>query len=410
MIERIDTPDSATVVMHWKVASQNGNDLGYRELDVLPRHVIGESFEADPAGFANSPYLVDPSVFVGSGPFKPTEWERGSQLTAVAFDRYFQGRPKIDRVVFKVVTDAQTMLANVMAGSVDLTLNALSIDGAYAIQREWAQTDGGAVLMQPNNMRLIIPQLKAEFTTPRDLLDLEVRRALFHTLDRAAVAEANGLTADFVADSAATRGTPLAAVVDPAVMKYAYDPTRAVALLQGAGWQRGADGRLMKDGRPFDLDFTEGTKTQVFPIAQQSFAQVGIGLSYTPAVAADLRAFVEYTGIQSASSGINPIANWTTRYESQQISSAANRYSGGNLGGYSSPATDRAIANLKGALRPQDQYQAFAQAWRQITEDVAVIPTYFEPIAYTGRKGVMGWQPQSPIGEWTYAPHLWDIS
>src|SRR5207244_3845082 len=108
------------------------------------------------------------------GPFKPTEWERGSQLTAVAFDRYFQGRPKIDRVVFKVVTDAQAMLANVMAGSVDLTLNALSIDGAYTIQREWAQTGDGTVLMQPNNLSGIIPQLKAEFANPRDLLDVDV--------------------------------------------------------------------------------------------------------------------------------------------------------------------------------------------------------------------------------------------
>lgn len=409
-IERLDTLDPYTVVMHWKVTSQNGNELGYREFDVLPRHVLGAAFEADKDSISNHPYLVDPSVFVGAGPFVPTEWDRGSQLTVVAFDKYALGRPKIDRVIFKVVTNYPTMLANVLAGSVDMTLNALDASSAQSIMEEWSRTKAGTVLMQPTTMRILIPQFRPEFASPRDLVDPRVRKALYFGLDRAAVAEANGMPSDYVANSSAVPGMPVFAVVDPVLVKYTYDPTRALTLLQEVGWQRGADGKLTKGGQTFEINFIEVAKANVFQIAEQNYSQIGATATYTVGVAADLRALAEFGGFQSAGTGINGLINWVSRYESERIATPANRHSGTNAGGYSNPVTDQAIARLKSSLRPEDQYRAYADAWRQISDDVGTISLHYVPVPYTGRKGITGWQPTSPQGEVAYAPHLWDVS
>ena len=93
-IERIDTPDAHTFVMQWKETNQLGGELGERQFDVVPRHVLEPAYRADPAGIANHPYLTSPEAFVGSGPYRPIEWERGSHVVVEAWERISLVGPK----------------------------------------------------------------------------------------------------------------------------------------------------------------------------------------------------------------------------------------------------------------------------------------------------------------------------
>ena len=53
-------------------------------------------------GFDKGPYVNNP---IGSGPFKFKKWVRGSHVELEANKEYFRGKPEIDRLIFKAVSD-----------------------------------------------------------------------------------------------------------------------------------------------------------------------------------------------------------------------------------------------------------------------------------------------------------------
>src|SRR5207253_6366357 len=54
--------------------------------------------------------------YVGAGPYRLSRWEPGSFLEGEAFDGHVLGRPKIDRVILRIFSDENTVLAAVLAG------------------------------------------------------------------------------------------------------------------------------------------------------------------------------------------------------------------------------------------------------------------------------------------------------
>lgn len=56
------------------------------------------------------------SLAVGTGPFKFVEWVRGDHITVEANNDYWQGRPYLDRIIFRLVPDPQARTAQLQAG------------------------------------------------------------------------------------------------------------------------------------------------------------------------------------------------------------------------------------------------------------------------------------------------------
>jgi peptide/nickel transport system substrate-binding protein len=305
------------------------------------------------------------------------------------------------------------MLANVLAGSVDLVYQSLSLDGAKVIQQQWAQNNGGTVLLRPTNLEHILPEFRPEFAKPADILDVRMRRALAHGLNKEDVADAVGVPRELVADSVALPGTPEGDAVAKGLARYPYDPARASALLQEMGWQRGADGMLTRNDQPLQIEMRAGTTEgpALFTVAQQGYKQIGIDLvSVAVAGATDPQAEAQFSAISISSIPVTPLISWSNRWHSRQISGPANRYAGTNLEGYSSAVTDQAIVNLERALRRDDQLRYWTDVWRQISDDVGVIPVHFIPQPSVARRGVTGWVTPNLLGEPAYAPWTWDIS
>src|SRR5439155_97059 len=76
----------------------------------LPRHLLLDAYErSDKQGFLNNQYWT--REFVGLGPYRLGEWEFSSHTEGLAFDQYFLGRPKIDRVVFRYFGDVNSLVA-----------------------------------------------------------------------------------------------------------------------------------------------------------------------------------------------------------------------------------------------------------------------------------------------------------
>jgi peptide/nickel transport system substrate-binding protein len=412
-VSSIDTPDPHTVVLHWSQPSYLGGEFNHQTITVLPRHLLGEAFAADKEGLPNHPYFNTTEAFVGTGPYRPVEWIRGSHLTVEAWDGYFMGRPKIDRVTIQFVPDPRTAAANVMAGAVDMSYIAIPYENARVIADEWAKTNGGTVSLAPSNWRILSPQLRPERAVPRDQLDVNVRRAIAHTINRDEVVETILPGQRLVAESIFIPGSgPIADAIDRAIVKYPFDLNRASQLLADVGWRRGGDGYLNKDGERFTLEYRfqgEGEAGTVFPVLQQQFRAAGMDLTSKPMLQGqDLQELAIYPGLLYQGRPVNP-TSFGPQFETAQISGPQNRWAGNNYAGYSSPEFDRVSAELARAVRPDDRNRLFAEAFRILKTDVAYFPLVYYPQPYIVRNGITGPVPKNPLGSPTFMVHTWDV-
>lgn len=125
-------PDPLTFVIHWSGTYVNAYQGGISIL--RPRHILGDLYSRDKEAFANHPWFT--TEFIGLGPYRLASWALGSHLEAVRFDAYYQGRPAFDRIVVRFVGDANTLVANILAGELDVVLP-VTVDLDAALELRW---------------------------------------------------------------------------------------------------------------------------------------------------------------------------------------------------------------------------------------------------------------------------------
>jgi peptide/nickel transport system substrate-binding protein len=231
-----------------------------------PAHLLRD---IAPAELRNAPFNRRP---VGSGPFRFVEWVSNERLVLEANPAYPEslgGPPSSARVVFRVVSEASTLLSELITGGIavdvpvlpdqvaqiraDPSLRALSWPGRTLYYIGW------------NNER-----------PPLD--DPVVRRALALAIDRQTIIEALLYGQGTVATSAIPPWSP----VHPSnVQPLERDSAEAVRLLERAGWSdRDGDGvRENADGEP--LRFTilasnDQLRRSVVEVVQSHLAAVGV--------------------------------------------------------------------------------------------------------------------------------------
>ena len=167
---------------------------------------------------------------VGTGPFRFREWRKGDAIVLVRNPDYWGAPALLDQVTFRVVPDATTALAALLAGDVDAFSNFTSPENLATLARDPRFTvvvgsTEGETLLAINNAR-------APFN------DLRVRRALAHAIDRQAI----------IKGAMYGYGEPIGSHFpphDPAYVdltgRYPYDPGAARALLAEAGYPHGFD-------------------------------------------------------------------------------------------------------------------------------------------------------------------------
>jgi len=416
VIEAIETPDPYTFIARWRATSRWGAELTRTSFNLLPRHLLEQDFLANKEGFGTHPYFTSADVVIGTGPYRPVEWVLGSHLTAVAFDQYWQGRAKIDRVTFRFIKDNQTILANLLSGTTDVANRGLSWDGVQFVQNEWVAQGKGTLLNQPTNFRHVLFQFRPEFVSPTDLLNPDVRRALVHGFNREQLVEGifPGGGPNLVAHSIGYPGTPIGDTVERVIVKYPYDAARASQLLEQAGWRKGPDGLLTKpNGERFRIELQAGGDSEddkTFTLMESDYRTLGIELVYrsfggrrqTPEDTA------RFSALQKTGLPFNQ-PTFGRRWDGRETATAENRWSGGNRSGYANARTDAALDGIERAIRFEDQLRFWADAWRTITEDVAVLGLFFVPQPIAARKGVEGAFPANAGGSATWRAHTWDV-
>jgi peptide/nickel transport system substrate-binding protein len=362
--------DDRTVEINWREPYVGAGGLSNRELPPMPRHVLGDLWAQDKAGMLNSTFWTSPD-YVGSGPYKVTTWDKGIGITFSANPHFALGKPGADTVHLLFVADANTVAARMFAGDIDVFPTATAAN-ALTMQERWKADNGGTVYVASLKTRKLYFQFRDVPDHQKAVLDVRVRQALMHAIDRTAMATAIEGSLGQVSDTAYPRGSRLFPKIDQAIAKYPFNATRAQALLRDAGWVAGGDG-LLRDGTGRTLDMEVRTiEEQDATIIADYWKQIGVSSQprFVTGVERrndEFRANFPATQLQSGSSGYLTILCTTC------APSPANRWTGSqNRGTYSTPEYDRLYAQQFAALDPVKRDDLLVDIERLITQDVAV--------------------------------------
>jgi peptide/nickel transport system substrate-binding protein len=415
-MDRVEPLDAKSFVVHWKTLYPRANELVSDQLEPLPEHIMGSVYETSTAeAFAGHPFWTTPD-YVGSGPYRLIQWDPGTQLIYRAFDDYFLGRAKIDEVIFRIINDTNTPVANILGGEVDAAINiTLGAQGGATVRNEWTPTGGGTVLNQLNRFRYYQIQFNPEYVEQPALLDVRVRRAIMHALDRDTLAEVVTAGGGRASNVYLSRNDPSYEQAAGAVPRYPHDLHRALALLQEAGWTRRGEALVNAGGVRFTLDHrvTEGTDNETEQnIMAADLRKLGMEISQTipgKSRIRDAEYRIKFPGLNGTAFGIE--VPETMRFGlADQCPDPNRRYTGGNRGCWRDPTGeyDRLYGIAATSLDAKERSDAMIRAHKIINEQVGILPLfhYGDNIAF--RKGLVGPGPHWPAqGGDTWNIHEW---
>jgi len=261
-VENAEVVDPYTFRVKYKKPFAPGlASWGY--LVVLPKHIL------EGKDITKSPLVRKP---MGNGPYKLKEWKTGEKIVLDSNRHYFEGRPYIDGVIYRIIPDLATMFLELKAGNIDyMGLTPLQ----YLRQTDTPRFE--------NNYQKYKYLAFAYTYLGYNLLNLKfqdkrVRHAISYAIDKEEIIEGVLLGLGDIATGPYKPGTWQH---NPDVKRYPYDPEKAKNLLKEAGWvDSDGDGKLEKDGKVFEFTVItnqgNNQRAKTAEIIQRRLAEIGI--------------------------------------------------------------------------------------------------------------------------------------
>jgi peptide/nickel transport system substrate-binding protein len=233
--------------------------LGTWSMGIIPKHLL-EKGDINTAQFNRKP--------IGTGPFKFVEWVSDEKIVVEANPHYFQGKPYLDRIIYRIIPDSSLSEMELLTRGIDLY-------GVSPFQfQRMKEVPFLNVYSQPS---LGYTYIGYNLQNPL-FQDKRVRQALTYAINREEIVQyvLNGLGT--VANGPFP---PQLWYSNPHVKPLPYNPAKARQLLAEAGWRdTNGDGILEKDGKPFSFKLITNsgndTRRDVGVLAQRAFRELGI--------------------------------------------------------------------------------------------------------------------------------------
>ncbi len=233
-IESLEVLDELTVRIKYKEALSPA--LSSWTIWIIPKHLL-EREDFLKTDFARHP--------IGSGPYKFKRWKTGEFIEVIANQNYFEGRPNLDRIIYRIIPDQTTTFLELHQQSIDsmsLTplqfkkqTNSKYFDDTFA---KYKYPSFGYTYLGFNLERPLFKQGR-------------IRQAIDMAIDKEEIIEAvlmgygRPLTGPFSPESWA---------YNPLITPRAHDVKAATAILKQMGWMdTDNDGIIDKDGQAFEF-------------------------------------------------------------------------------------------------------------------------------------------------------------
>jgi peptide/nickel transport system substrate-binding protein len=275
-IDSVTVRDSLTAVFHFaRWYPEQLYDATYHT-KVLPRHLLDS---IPRARLASSAYGRAP---VGSGPFRFVRWDAGTSIEVAADTAYFLGRPKLDRVVWRIVPDLAAGVSALSAGEGDAIP---VIPQAELRDRVRRAPDLRLVPYPSNAVAYIAFNLRGRGGRGAHPIfgDRDVRRAIAMGIDRATVVRSL-----FGADGEVPVGATARAqwIWSDSIRQLPFDTAGARRLLDARGWRPRPGGVREKGGVPLRftllLPTTSRARSDAAVLVQAQLKAIGVDVRLLP--------------------------------------------------------------------------------------------------------------------------------
>jgi peptide/nickel transport system substrate-binding protein len=201
---------------------------------------------------------------VGTGPFKLTEFQKGTRIVFEAWDGSWRGRPKVDQLMQILLPEAATRLSALRTGEIDIA-HFVPPDQAAVLQRAGFQLVAGPAAAQ---------YLCDIWDVQGPLADRRVREALNYAVDKEAIVK--DVMKGYASVAAGQPFVPNTLGFDPGLKPYPYDLERAKKLLAEAGYPNGFELRFQHS---VGFILNDGLLAQAI---QGYLAQIGVRVKLEP--------------------------------------------------------------------------------------------------------------------------------
>lgn len=361
----------------------------------LPAHIFSSM---SPANILKSSQNLNPTV--SSGPFTVTESKPGSEYIVSRNPNYYlasQGLPYLDKVVFRIVTNQDTILKDAQAGSIDSAwfLDVTKTATYQKLANYSVVKSPTAAAFEAIYFNLKNPVLK----------DVNIRKAISMAVNQATLIQvarhgqatplctnhANGFKPGYQADAPCPK----------------YDPNAAKTLLQNAGYTLGSDNIFTKNGKKLEFQYSttanNAWRAEDEDILQQELAAIGIKLDITNYPASTFFGTFLPQGVV----GKYDLAEFENTYvydaddstlgSCSQIPTAANSYGGQNYSFYCNPQLDKLYLQEQSTADFNARQQVFNQIHQIYLTDFPFV-TLYAPVDIAVAKNTVHNYQVGPMG------------
>ena len=360
-VDKVDTPDPLTAIIRLKHPHPALLlAMSPALMPIIPKHVYGDGqdVKAHPANLKP----------IGSGPYRLTEYKQGEFYTLEKFDKFFiPGRPKLDKIVVKLVSDSNAAVVSLERGDINLlpfVSNTRDIDRIERMANVTI-TDKGFAGVGPINWL-------AFNTRKKPLDDLRVRQAIAYAANREFIVSKLMNGKPKMATSPIAPGSPLLA---PDIEMYKLDLAKSQKLLDEAGYPKAADGSRMN----LTIDFIPGDEEQQRNVAEYLRSQLKrVGINLEVRAAPDFPTWAQRIANYDFDLTMDNVFNWGDPVIGVNRTYLSSNIRKGiiwsNTQQYSNPKVDELLAAGAEEKSPEKRKAIYAEFQKQVVNDV---PVYF---------------------------------
>ena len=324
-----------------------------------------------------------PKAPIGSGPYRVTKVEPGKQIDLERFEGYWEqspkGRPAIKRIVIRFVPDAATEMTELLSGRADWIWN-INPDQFENVNR---MPTLRAERKESMRIGFLSMDAAGRSGAGNPLTNVKVRQAIFHAIDRQALAD-RLVTGGSRVPEGPCYPTQFGCDAEAAV-KYDYNPEKAKKLLAEAGFPNGFDTELVTFVLP------------TWASAMQNYLQaVGIRARITQIQVAAY--------IQRSWRGENPLGlgSWGS-YSINDVSAIMpNYFTFGNDDYVRNDDLRRLVEEGGSTNDPEKRKKAYSAAIRMVMEQAYWLPlhTYVTTYGFSRQLDFTPWADELPRFYW----------
>lgn len=318
-----------------------------RYLLTLPKHVIEQYSEEElsTADWFNHPDVV-------SGPFIVTDFDVDHYISYEANKDSWKGAPKIDKLNIKIV-DGSQLYAGLQSGEIDITQQTMSDIPQEDYESVEALDNVDVVYGSPVTNQSVFIQTK-------NVPDVKVRQAMLYAIDRQQILEELLNGHGEIVDGFLSSASPF---YDDSLTPVSYDPEKAKALLEEAGWDGSQTIR-------FYVNSGDSTFVNAASIIAAEWAAVGIKAEIQTVDFATLMSVAgtedyDVLAVQYTYAPVDPYPDvaWLLGGE-------------GSWTGYSDDTLNEALTKSQLTSDPEETKELFSVVDKKVQEDVPMFSAY----------------------------------